>query len=269
VNHTYENSICCSHDHASSENDHAHPHSCLNGHHHVDVQATSGPRLLLTMVLNLFIPAVQVIGGLRDKICHHLLHHFGIDHPVLQFETSPCGEGERLCALSCGTIPSASVEDNAASPVRRFLTQRPLTFWIRLFLGAVFVAASVDKILHPAAFAQSIYNYQIFPDAFINLTAIILPWLELLLGVLLIGGWWLPGAAALVNLLLLAFYGALLFNVARGLDVHCGCFTTSTEGTPATTWYLIRDSIFLVLSCTLTYRVIFRPDAGKSATTTF
>jgi len=268
VNHSHENSICCSHDHASSENDHALQHSSLNGHQHVDVQDTSGPRLLLTMILNLFIPPVQVIDALRGKIRHQLLLHSGIDHAVLQLETSPCGEGEMLCALSCGTIPSAAVEGSEPSPVRRFLTQKPLTFWIRLFLGTVFVAASVDKILHPAGFAQAIYNYQIFPDAAINLTAIILPWLELLLGILLIAGWWLPGATVLVNLLLLAFYGALLFNVARGLDVHCGCFTTSTEGTPATTWYLIRDSIFLVLSCTLTYRVIFLPDAGKSATTT-
>lgn len=52
----------------------------------------------------------------------------------------------------------------------------------RIFLGLVFVVASVDKIIHPKAFAEIIYNYQILPGSLINLTAIILPWLELLLG---------------------------------------------------------------------------------------
>ena len=204
------------------------------------------------------------IDALKEKIRHHLLHQFGIDHPVLQFETSPCGEGEMLCALSNGNAQEAAAEGNEPSAMRRFFLQKPATFWIRLILGAVFVLASVDKIIHPAAFAQAIYNYQILPDALINLTAIILPWLELLLGILLISGLWLPGATVLVNMLLLAFFGALVFNVARGLDVHCGCFTTSTEGTPATTWYLIRDTVFLVLGCVLFFKVVFKPAPAKA-----
>lgn len=63
----------------------------------------------------------------------------------------------------------------------------------RLILGGVFVFASVDKILHPAAFADAVYNYQILPDSLINVAAIILPWLELVLGSLLIIGVWMPG----------------------------------------------------------------------------
>jgi uncharacterized membrane protein YphA (DoxX/SURF4 family) len=129
-----------------------------------------------------------------------------------------------------------------------------IEFWARLILGGIFVAASADKILHPAAFAQIIFNYQILPDAFINLTAIILPWLELVLGVLLLTGRWLPGSVLLGNLLLLTFFAMLLFNTARGLDVHCGCFTTRTEGNPATTWYLLRDGSFLLLGGYLFWR---------------
>jgi uncharacterized membrane protein YphA (DoxX/SURF4 family) len=172
------------------------------------------------------------------------------------------------CTLSSGRSQETAAAHKQTSAMRRFIVKKSATFWIRLILGAVFVLASVDKILHPAAFAQAIYNYQIFPDALINFTAIILPWLELLLGIMLIAGLWLPGVTVLVNLLLLAFFAALVFNVARGLNVHCGCFTTSTEGTPATTWYLVRDSIFLVLGCTLTFRVMFRPDLEKGVATT-
>jgi len=135
-------------------------------------------------------------------------------------------------------------------------SHREVQFWLRLVLGAVFIIASADKIYNPAGFAQAIYNYQILPDALINLTAIILPWLELLIGVFLVVGYWLPGAVTLANGLLVAFFGALVFNVARGLDVHCGCFSTSTEGDPATAWYLIRDAAFLLMGGYLFFKVM-------------
>lgn len=39
---------------------------------------------------------------LSEKIRHELFHRFGIDHPILQFETAQCGNGGILCELSCG-----------------------------------------------------------------------------------------------------------------------------------------------------------------------
>lgn len=127
----------------------------------------------------------------------------------------------------------------------------------RLILGGVFIYASIDKILHPAAFAEDIYNYKILPDVFINLTAIILPWLELLLGACLILGVWLPGAAFLCNLLLVTFFGALVFNLARGLDIYCGCFSTSQEAisNQSMYFYVIRDGIFLLLGLYVFYYI--------------
>ncbi len=135
-------------------------------------------------------------------------------------------------------------------------SHRQVHFWIRLVLGAIFIIASADKIYNPGGFAQAVYNYQILPDALINLTAIILPWLELILGIFLIVGFWLPGAVTLANGLLVAFFGSLVFNVARGLDVHCGCFSTRTDGDPTTVWYLIRDSAFLLMGAYLFFKVM-------------
>ncbi|MBN2060325.1 MAG: cation transporter [Deltaproteobacteria bacterium] len=40
--------------------------------------------------------------SLSEEIRHELFHRFGIDHPVLQFETARCGDGGLLCDLSCG-----------------------------------------------------------------------------------------------------------------------------------------------------------------------
>jgi cobalt-zinc-cadmium efflux system protein len=47
----------------------------------------------------------QLLSGtepLSQQIRHELLQRFGIDHPILQFETVRCGNGGLLCELSCG-----------------------------------------------------------------------------------------------------------------------------------------------------------------------
>lgn len=198
------------------------------------------------------------IDVLSESIRRQLLQRFGIDHPVLQFETEACGQGSMLCELVPGKVPNGSPGAAACSDrsPKGFFLKRPLHFWIRLVLGVVFIVASVDKVYNPGPFAQAVYNYQILPDALINLTAIILPWLELFLGLCLVGGFWLPGAVTLANGLLLIFFGALVFNVARGLDVHCGCFSTSTDGNSATVWYFFRDAAFLFMGGYVFFKVL-------------
>ena len=126
----------------------------------------------------------------------------------------------------------------------------------RLIMAGIFIYASIEKIAHPAVFAKDVYNYQILPDVLINLTALVLPWLELLLGLCLLTGVWLPGAVLAVNGLLLVFLAALVFNLARGLDVNCGCFGAAGLGPSMSTgWYLLRDVGFLTVGAFLFYAV--------------
>ncbi len=44
---------------------------------------------------------VSTTEALAERIRHELAHRFGIDHPVLQFETLKCGSGGMLCEMSC------------------------------------------------------------------------------------------------------------------------------------------------------------------------
>jgi len=125
----------------------------------------------------------------------------------------------------------------------------------RIILGIVFIYASYDKILHPAAFAKIIYNYQILPDELINLSAIFLPWLELTIGSLLIIGIWLPGSVFIGNIILIIFFCALMYNKARGFDINCGCFSTSENETTESTLYLIRDFSFIIIAVYLFIKV--------------
>jgi len=118
----------------------------------------------------------------------------------------------------------------------------------RLILGVLFIYASIDKIIQPADFAEAVYNYQILPGFLINLTAVILPWLELILGLLLIIGLFQEGSVLIVTGLLVVFLGAMIFNLARGLGVYCGCFSATMDGTDNApmAWYVFRDGLFLL-----------------------
>ncbi len=137
------------------------------------------------------------------------------------------------------------------------LTHPTVALAARLLLGCIFIAASLDKIVHPEPFARGVYNYRLLPDAAVNVVALWLPWLELMGGALLVVGVWLRGSILVLTGLLVAFLGALGFNLARGLDVACGCFSTRSKD-PVTVFTLLRDSVFLLVALYLFWLHQFR-----------
>lgn len=126
---------------------------------------------------------------------------------------------------------------------------------LRWLLGALFLVAAAPKILDPAAFALAVDNYHFLPTPLVNLWALVLPWTELLVGLILVMG--LSGArpldqvteaAALLSALMyLSFLIALSWALYRQLDIDCGCFNPSGVET-ITKMYLLRDSSLLVAS---------------------
>lgn len=105
----------------------------------------------------------------------------------------------------------------------------PLHLVLRFILGAVFIYASVDKIIDPGEFAHSIYNYRLFPPFLIYPLALFLPFLECFAGLLLILGIYRRTMAQWLLVLLGLFSLALTINLARGMDINCGCFTQDGE----------------------------------------
>ena len=103
----------------------------------------------------------------------------------------------------------------------------PLIF--RVILGIIFIYASYDKILDPAGFSKNIHNFHVTPIAVENLAALIIPWLELIIGVFLIFGLFLEGTTNIIMALLVFFIIILSQAVFRGIDVHCGCFKTEAD----------------------------------------
>ena len=167
----------------------------------------------------------------------------------------------------CSVITNRTHENKPEEKSRN--RHRVPAIFARLFLGGVFIYASFDKIIHPAAFSEAIYNYQILPNVFINLTAIVLPWLELIMGIILVIGVWMPGVVVITNFLLTAFMGALIFNMARGLDIYCGCFSTSATQSSIDIWIILRDASFLILSLYLLFVVFFTKPSAVSKRTNY
>jgi putative oxidoreductase len=102
-----------------------------------------------------------------------------------------------------------------------------LTVRVQIALGVFFVAAALPKLVDPPSFAHMVYNYRLVPGAFVNLMALVMPWLELLAGLALILGIWTRASAGLVGALLLVFIAAISVNLARGNAIDCGCFDVS------------------------------------------
>ena len=94
----------------------------------------------------------------------------------------------------------------------------------RIILGIVFIYASIDKIANPIDFSNAIDNYHISPVQLNNLAALIIPWVELIVGICLIFGIFLEGASIISICLLIFFIFIISQAFARGIDLHCGCF---------------------------------------------
>lgn len=111
-----------------------------------------------------------------------------------------------------------------------FFTGPWLSVRVQILLGAIFVAAALPKIADPPSFAHMIHNYKLVPAALLSLSALVLPWFELLLGVGLVLGIFRRTAAKWVGVLLVVFIGAISINLAKGNAIDCGCFDVSSVG---------------------------------------
>lgn len=118
---------------------------------------------------------------------------------------------------------------------------------LRWLLGLTFVYSSLHKIAAPADFAKIVYGYLLFPDAAINLIAIVVPYLELVTGIALLIGVY-PRSAVLIILFMLAgFMIAISINLIRGVEFDCGCFSTTGDNRSSSFWQTLMPDILLFM----------------------
>jgi cobalt-zinc-cadmium efflux system protein len=73
----------------------------IAGVHYVHAWNVSSNSIAFSCHIEVADQPVSRTEEIGEKIRHDLWHNFGIDHPVLQFETVQCGDGSMLCELSC------------------------------------------------------------------------------------------------------------------------------------------------------------------------
>lgn len=144
--------------------------------------------------------------------------------------------------------PRGKQVQREAPPTGRlaFLRRRGVGLAGRLIMGAVFVISAAGKLTHPDAFVRAVASYEILPESLLALFGAAFPWLELVVGVLLLLGLFTRPAAWAAAGMMAFFIGLMLTAVAQGKAIDCGCFVGIIEETvgPAT---LIRDTILLLV----------------------
>ena len=139
---------------------------------------------------------------------------------------------------------------------------RILAIVLRLTLGGIFLYAAWIKLRDPwQLFAMAIDSYGILPLKYVELTAKVLPWIELALGLWLIAGKWLRIPSLGVSLLLTLFFTLIVRAYIRGEEINCGCFGPGE----AISWKtMLRDGSMLAGSYILTW-LTFRRARPQSA----
>ena len=99
----------------------------------------------------------------------------------------------------------------------------------RAILGAVLLAAGFLKMGAGEASAEALANYRLLPPQANQILAVVMPWWEITLGVMLLLELWARACAGFAALLMAAFAAAVTSALARGLDITCGCFGTTLE----------------------------------------
>lgn len=121
------------------------------------------------------------------------------------------------------------------------------SFVVKLGLGCLFLWSSLPKIRQPYDFLSDVYNYELVGPKLGVLVATVLPWMELLVGICLVGGIFVSGALLASIAMATMFTFVLASALYRGLEISCGCFSASATGVIGYST-LIRACVILLFS---------------------
>ncbi|HEV2490388.1 MAG TPA: MauE/DoxX family redox-associated membrane protein [Candidatus Acidoferrales bacterium] len=119
-------------------------------------------------------------------------------------------------------------------------------------------------------FAMQIDSFQLLPAWAVSPFAHTLPWLEFVVGVLLLLGLGLRYVSVIASLLIALFFAVVVRTYALHIAINCGCFGPNEKLGP---WTLVRDGTMLALAIAVTIgafvvhrrgRTPFAPAASNS-----
>ncbi|MDQ3790833.1 MAG: DoxX family membrane protein [Actinomycetota bacterium] len=128
---------------------------------------------------------------------------------------------------------------------------------VRVGLAAVWLVSGAIKVSDLNQTYVAVQAYDLLPSGAVSVVAAGLPFLELVLGVLLLAGLGTRLVAIASAVVLVAFIFGVAQSWARGLTIDCGCFGGGGQVAADETNYpqeIARDVGFLLLAGWLTVR---------------
>jgi uncharacterized membrane protein YphA (DoxX/SURF4 family) len=158
--------------------------------------------------------------------------------------------------------PAGDSDRDSLSGAARF-GGHPAAVWLtlaaRIAVGLIFVLAGVSKLVAPGTFSATLLAYDVLPVGLLRPVSLILPWIELVVGLYLLAGLFTRAAAWAAVVMLTVFMLAIGQAVLRGISLQdCGCFGSITSAVPALQYVLggsslgpadiLRDAIYVLLA---------------------
>ena len=128
---------------------------------------------------------------------------------------------------------SASEQQEGAGEMRATAW---ITLSLRVLLGAWFIYSGGAKLWGSGldAFVTDLGNYRLLPDAWVAPVAYLVPWTELIAGLLLMLGIWRRGTILVMGGMVIGFIVFISWAWQQQLDISCGC---RGEGEPIRYWF--------------------------------
>ncbi len=131
-------------------------------------------------------------------------------------------------------------------------------FVVRLTLGVIFIVSSIPKLRQPYDFLAGVYSYEIVGPKLGLAIAVILPWLELFVGICLIGGIFISGSL-LASIIMCAMFSFVIASALwRGLEISCGCFSPN-DSNIISYWTFVRAIGLFIISIAAWIREVYCP----------
>ena len=100
---------------------------------------------------------------------------------------------------------------------------------LRVVLGLLFIYAGYIKLIHLNTSKNDVFLYRLFPFQMSQTIGIVLPIVEVAVGVLLVIGLFTRVAALVVAFLLVVYIAGIISVWARHIAINCGCFSKGGE----------------------------------------
>ena len=136
---------------------------------------------------------------------------------------------------------------------------KPLAFVVfrlacRLVPAGILLWAGLAKAFERQESILAVSAYDVLPEPLVEPVAVLLPWVEITIAILLIAGLFVRFAGIATAALSAVFILGMAQAKARGLEIDCGCFGGGGAGAGVTWWDILRDIPILLAGLYLAVR---------------